>query len=639
MAINPNLETISSGYNISKINSNFQAIGTALQDAVSRSGQAPNQMDADFDMNGNDILNVDNIDVNVLTIDGVPVEVNGGVSVDPDSLVPTGGTDGQVLTKQSAADYDTAWEDVPEGIPAGGTDGQVLTKQSGTDFDADWEDVSSSDGWANVKDYGAIGDGTTDDTAAIQDAIDANLGVVFFPPGEYRITSVLDLTARNGGRTVIRGSGRSENTQGTRILGETSGLMFDCTGSQYIEFEDIAIKSGATNKSTIGIMFARATTAQYAQFCLMTRVLVDIATDALANGGNGGIGVYNYAAELFNMIDTYIRADNPYIITATNVLSLSSTFLTIETGAWSTSHIQSYGCSYISYSKNAIYMSGTQSRIHFDHTYMLRVSGTQKAAIRIEGLVDGGTFDGNIEGFERAVYTTHTLTQMSFIFRVVGVNAEPLIYLDGAPGFVPGLRSSKVDIFAWGVSTQNVIDQTPTGQNGISGCEIYLHGSQTLNIAGGFATGNIIKAGNNAAPTVTQSGAGFYSGLLMYRGGQRLYSLTQTEKLALIPKGLTLVNGANTTITLPTDCSIVRITGPTAAFNIAGITAGTDGQIVHINNAVAFAFTLNNDDGSATAANRILTQQGANLVLRAGRSSVTLYYSSSDSRWIVLSYN
>lgn len=140
MAINPNLETISSGYNISKINTNFQAIDTALQDAVSRSGQAPNQMDADFDMNGNDILNVDNIDVSVLTIDGVPI-VPGNVDLNPDSLVPTGGTDGQVLTKQSSTDYDTAWEDVPEGIPAGGTDGQVLTKQSGTDFDADWEDV------------------------------------------------------------------------------------------------------------------------------------------------------------------------------------------------------------------------------------------------------------------------------------------------------------------------------------------------------------------------------------------------------------------------------------------------------------------------------------------------------------------
>jgi hypothetical protein len=109
MAINPNLETISSGYNISKINSNFQAIDTALQDAVSRSGQAPNQMDADFDMNGNDILNVDNIDVNVLTIDGVPI-VPGNAEVDPDALIPVGGLDGQVLTKQSSTNYDVAWE-------------------------------------------------------------------------------------------------------------------------------------------------------------------------------------------------------------------------------------------------------------------------------------------------------------------------------------------------------------------------------------------------------------------------------------------------------------------------------------------------------------------------------------------------
>src|SRR5690606_13455106 len=30
------------------------------------------------------------------------------------------------------------------GLPAGGTDGQVLTKQSGTDFDADWESLTVS---------------------------------------------------------------------------------------------------------------------------------------------------------------------------------------------------------------------------------------------------------------------------------------------------------------------------------------------------------------------------------------------------------------------------------------------------------------------------------------------------------------
>jgi hypothetical protein len=42
---------------------------------------------------------------------------------------------------------------------------------------------------ANVLDYGATGDGTTDDTAAIQAALDANTCVVF-PPRTYRVTSI-----------------------------------------------------------------------------------------------------------------------------------------------------------------------------------------------------------------------------------------------------------------------------------------------------------------------------------------------------------------------------------------------------------------------------------------------------------------
>ena len=44
----------------------------------------------------------------------------------------------------------------------------------------------------NVKNYGAAGDGTTDDTTAIQNAINAmpnTGGVVFLPPGTYKITS------------------------------------------------------------------------------------------------------------------------------------------------------------------------------------------------------------------------------------------------------------------------------------------------------------------------------------------------------------------------------------------------------------------------------------------------------------------
>ena len=51
----------------------------------------------------------------------------------------------------------------------------------------------------NVRDWGAQGDGTTDDTAEIQDAIDnssPSLGgyrAIYFPPGKYFISSPLDL--------------------------------------------------------------------------------------------------------------------------------------------------------------------------------------------------------------------------------------------------------------------------------------------------------------------------------------------------------------------------------------------------------------------------------------------------------------
>ena len=48
---------------------------------------------------------------------------------------------------------------------------------------------------ANVLDYGATGDGTTDDTDAILDAIEAcpESQGVFFPPGYYIITNTLTI--------------------------------------------------------------------------------------------------------------------------------------------------------------------------------------------------------------------------------------------------------------------------------------------------------------------------------------------------------------------------------------------------------------------------------------------------------------
>lgn len=61
--------------------------------------------------------------------------------------------------------------------------------------------------WVDVKAYGATGDGTTDDSAAIQQAFNAlpsNGGGIYFPPGDYLINSSITSTNRS---LNIRGAG------------------------------------------------------------------------------------------------------------------------------------------------------------------------------------------------------------------------------------------------------------------------------------------------------------------------------------------------------------------------------------------------------------------------------------------------
>jgi microcystin-dependent protein len=58
---------------INTINNNAALVETAFENTLSRDGTSPNSMGADIDMNMHDILNVNNIDVITITVDGVPL--------------------------------------------------------------------------------------------------------------------------------------------------------------------------------------------------------------------------------------------------------------------------------------------------------------------------------------------------------------------------------------------------------------------------------------------------------------------------------------------------------------------------------------------------------------------------------------
>jgi hypothetical protein len=81
--------------------------------------------------------------------------------------------------------------------------GTVVTKEWLNDVDANIYDYHF-----NVKNYGAVGDGVTDDTVAFTAAITAladNPGVIFVPKGTYLITSTVSITNH---RQWIVGEGR-----------------------------------------------------------------------------------------------------------------------------------------------------------------------------------------------------------------------------------------------------------------------------------------------------------------------------------------------------------------------------------------------------------------------------------------------
>ncbi|MHA2248698.1 MAG: glycosyl hydrolase family 28-related protein, partial [Candidatus Hodarchaeales archaeon] len=148
----------------------------------------------------------------------------------------------------TGTDYDDASTGVNKPITLGG----VLNKwnDSAGTTGIDWKvdingtgtNISTALGavsglFFNVKDpaYGATGDGSTDDTAAIQaaeNAADDNGGMVFFPPGIYRITSTITINEKvsfvgvDPGSSVIKIDTASNwNTFSVSISVETAGLQ------------------------------------------------------------------------------------------------------------------------------------------------------------------------------------------------------------------------------------------------------------------------------------------------------------------------------------------------------------------------------------------------------------------------------
>lgn len=141
----------------------------------------------------------------------------------------------------------------------------------------------------NVKWYGAVGDGVTDDTTAIQNAITNNDGrTVYFPPGEYKITSTLNLPKVSQGKPArLVGSSRWN----TKLKYYGSSPCINAKGTTadrvYFEIHDLNIQNESVEAQVVGIDMEYNT-----PMSLLNRVAISGFFNNIQSGENWLISLY-----------------------------------------------------------------------------------------------------------------------------------------------------------------------------------------------------------------------------------------------------------------------------------------------------------------------------------------------------------
>lgn len=152
----------------------------------------------------------------------------------------------------------------------------------------------------NVLDFGAVGNGTTDDTAAIQAAINAQPatgGSVYFPIGTYRITAALTWAGKASLKLFGDHAGRDGVNKAAAILCDTVGIvMLDGRDSLHCQIQGLMLLGNS--KAAYGIRLGIPTT--HDQFVQIR----DVVIESCNQGAGFGLSLSNNASGSGSVTDS-----------------------------------------------------------------------------------------------------------------------------------------------------------------------------------------------------------------------------------------------------------------------------------------------------------------------------------------------
>ena len=340
--------------------------------------------------------------------------------------------------------------------------------------------LQSREQWINPVDYGAVGDGTTDCTAAIQAALDAGHSVIL-PPGVFRIDGTLNITSTGQGL-----SGWSRNA--TKIMGYGGPVIRTAPDAQVgrMSISDLTLESRGGGGHVVEVPYG-INQSVFQRVDMLQRNGAKSILHCDRTGSTGG--------GLFDVKFTDVRASMPltstvpgfYIVGDSNPASANLWHrCRLEGGGTYLVHIEA-GKGAAAYAYN-----NTFDVINFefaDHG-ALRLLSTMNTVISAVGFFDNGTIDTDLIRVGRAD-TGRPISQ--------GLTISGMSRGGGT------LSSGAADLRL----------ETPNqGGNSISG----VSGAPSAGVTLDVGSSNVILTGISSQVTVTSSTANGATGRILLAG-------------------------------------------------------------------------------------------------------------------------